>query len=505
MNLRRILKLLGAFLMSQGVSVVTQLLVPPIFLHRYPHGVEMYGEWMALTAAATYLTTLNSGIQSYGNNQMTLHYGRGELDQFRIVQSGALRILMMMVLVVALIGIGVLFMPVSRWMGLRHISSAAAALTLLFMLLRVVTGWIFGFISNSYMVVGELHRGAVWQNVQRLVAMLAMAAFLWGRASFPVLALTQFASVLLFTLIMVLELRFRAPILVPTLRYGNLRDMLGVLKPSSYYMLYSFGAFLCWQGPILLIQKILGPVAVAVFALSRVIFNMTRQLIIILTQSISQENIELIAGRKWQQLRRMYDLSERVVLFVNAATTVGALLACPLLLRVWLHKSGLYDPAVCTMMAIISAVMALRHHKYTFQYLSNRHEGVARFSVAAYGVMIVFTALTLRPLGIHAYLVSWLVAELLICVYVIRQNQLLFPVEFRPSLSHLGPFTVLLVSSFAAASWPVWHDAAWPLRRVGFVAAATIIILLVAGYYAFGMRELRSVFENRLRRRFAAR
>ena len=48
MSLRRILKMLAAFLTGQGVTVVTQLLVPPFFLHRYADGVAVYGEWVAL-------------------------------------------------------------------------------------------------------------------------------------------------------------------------------------------------------------------------------------------------------------------------------------------------------------------------------------------------------------------------------------------------------------------------------------------------------------------------
>ncbi|MFY9747905.1 MAG: hypothetical protein WAK25_16590, partial [Acidobacteriaceae bacterium] len=81
MSLKRILKLLAAFFTGQGVSIVTQLLVPPFFLHRYAHGVEVYGEWIALTAAVSYLNTLNSGLQTYANNQMAIHYNGGEVEQ----------------------------------------------------------------------------------------------------------------------------------------------------------------------------------------------------------------------------------------------------------------------------------------------------------------------------------------------------------------------------------------------------------------------------------------
>ncbi len=505
MSLRRILKLLGAFFMSQGVAVLAQLIVPPIFLHRYPHGVEMYGEWIALTAAVSYLASLNAGIQTYGNSQMTLHYNRGEVQEAKIVQSSMMRILLILLLLAGGFGTALLFMPLVRWMGLRHITSTAAALTLFLMILRLVTGWIFAFNCGSHMMIGEYHRGVVWRNVQRLVAMLALAVFLWMRASFPILALTQLASMVLCTAALIIDVRFRTPILVPSLRYGTRKDMFAVLKPTAYYMLYQLGGFLCWEGPILLIQKILGPTAVAVYAVTRVVFNMSRQAIIVFTNALSQQNIELIARRSWKQLQRMYDLSERVVLLLDPTATVGVLLACPFLFSVWLHKRGLYHPGVCIMMAVISAVMALRHHKWSFQYLSNRHEGVAKVCVAAYGVMIVFTALTLGAWGIHAYLAAWLAAELVICAYVIRQNRLLFPAEFRPPLAPLARLAVLLAVAFGLAAWPVLHDATWPLHRVAAVAAFATMALLVVDYFAFGLQELQAVFQRRLKRRFSFR
>lgn len=504
MSLKGVLKMFAAFFMSQGVSVVNQLLVPPLFLHRYPHGVEMYGEWVALTAAVTYLGTLNFGIQNYANNQMTLLYNRGEQEAAKTVQSSALRLILIMVLIVTAVGVSILFMPVARWMGLRHVSSAAAAMTLFLMALQLVATWFFAFLSNSYQVIGELHRGANWQNVQRLTSVFAMAAFLWVRASFQVLALTQLVSMVLYALIVLAELRIRAPILLPSLRYGNRHDMIAVLKPSAYYGLYAFSAFFCWQGPVLLIQKILGPAAVAVFALSRVVFNMSRQLLIILTYSIGQETIKLIATRSWAQLRRMYDLSERVVLAFTPVLTVGVLLAFPAIFSVWLHHSRLlYEPGVCMLMAAVSAVIAVREHKYAFQYLSNQHEGVARFSLVAYLLMIVVSALTLKTWGVSAFLVAWLIAELAIAVYVIAQNQKLFPAEFRPSLAPLPRIAVILAIAFAGSAWTVWHDGGWSITKLIVVATSAGAGLFIVSFFAFGLKDVQDVFVSRMRRRFA--
>jgi hypothetical protein len=62
--------------------------------------------------------------------------------------------------------IGSSFDPdIGEWIGLRHVSSAAASFTLFLMALQLVVPWFFAFLTNSYQVIGELHRGAVWQNV----------------------------------------------------------------------------------------------------------------------------------------------------------------------------------------------------------------------------------------------------------------------------------------------------------------------------------------------------
>src|SRR3569833_873432 len=85
MSLRRILKSGGSLVSAQGVNVITQLLLPPIFLRRY--GVAAYGEWLTLTAAVAYLSTLNFGLQTYTNNQVAICYNRGELNEAKTIQS----------------------------------------------------------------------------------------------------------------------------------------------------------------------------------------------------------------------------------------------------------------------------------------------------------------------------------------------------------------------------------------------------------------------------------
>src|SRR5271154_3648372 len=106
MSLRRILKMVLAFVTGQGVTIVTQLLIPPLFLHRFANGIAVYGEWITLSAAVSYLTSLNYGVQTYAANQMTIHRNRGEVEECRSVQaSGFLLLLWVMLAMLPVAGI----------------------------------------------------------------------------------------------------------------------------------------------------------------------------------------------------------------------------------------------------------------------------------------------------------------------------------------------------------------------------------------------------------------
>src|SRR6201989_3007539 len=142
MSLGRISKLFAAQNASQVLSLLTQLLLPPIFLHNY--GVTLYGEWLALTAAIGYLSTVNYGIQTYTNMQMTIHYNRGEVDECVHLQSGGLFILLIVFLSLAVLMCAIFFIPLDILLHLPlSLGEAQAILSLLS--LQIIAGMVFGF------------------------------------------------------------------------------------------------------------------------------------------------------------------------------------------------------------------------------------------------------------------------------------------------------------------------------------------------------------------------
>src|SRR6266704_1114077 len=117
MSILRIAITGSAQVTGQIVAVVTQLVLPPMFLRHY--GVSIYGEWLTLTATVSYLSTLNFGLQTFANNQVAIHYNRGEIEEARTIQSTALLLLFAIISAGALITIVVFFLPINVWLGLK--------------------------------------------------------------------------------------------------------------------------------------------------------------------------------------------------------------------------------------------------------------------------------------------------------------------------------------------------------------------------------------------------
>jgi O-antigen/teichoic acid export membrane protein len=503
MSLRRILKLLLAFVTAQGVTILTQLLVPPLFLHRFTDGLAVYGEWITLSAAVSYLGSINYGIQTYAVNQMTIHRNRGELEECSVVQASALRLFQWIVLALLPVAAIMVFLPVARWLHLRHVTDRGGGTVMALLLLQLLALMIFSLLGNSFMAVSRAHRGANWTNALRLISTAVLGILVWERASFAALAGSQVAVTLGFIVLVLFDLKREAPELVPELHLARRSVIRGMLKPSWHFTVLSLSSFLTWQAPILLMQRLLGPAAVAVFALTRTVFTMSRQALAVASLSIGPEITSLVGRKSWAQLRRLYDLSERVVLFLVPTVSVATLLASPWLLAVWLHKRSLYEPGLCILMALTSAAMGIKEHKYQFQSASNQHTDLSHVLIVSYSAVLLLSIFTMRYFGVVGFMWVWLAAEIAQIVVIFRMNKVLFPSDYSVTAGPLWKLILVLTIVFAGATYPARLSAGESLAKVVAVAAIYTAATAILSYWAFGLSHVMQMLRGRWERRLA--
>jgi O-antigen/teichoic acid export membrane protein len=510
MSLGRVSKLFAAQNASQVVSLLTQLLLPPIFLHSY--GVALYGEWLALSAAIGYLSTINYGLQTYTTMQMTIHYNRGEVKECIEVQSAGLRILLAVFGAVAILLLVIFALPLDRMLHLT-IQRGEAQWVLYLLGVQILASMLQGFFSGNYMVFGQTHRGVNFGNIVALLVLVSQVGLALARFNFAWIAGVQLAITLTSCLFLIVDLRRLAPQIAPTLRYWVPGSLKAILKPSVHYGLLFSSNVLAYQLPVLLMQRILGPAPVVVYSVTRTVYSMSRRILFLLTSSIGPEVTITFGQRDWRKLRRLYELSERIILLMVPAITFGSMLATPFLLRVWLHKGNLYDPSVCLLLGLTIAILGIKEHKYQFQFSSNQVREISYMTPVAYGLVLLVSIPLMHRLGLIGFLIPWAISELLQLFFLLRLNAVLFRQATvamrggRVDLVDRRPVYLLLaVLAFGtlAVAWPVYHLEEFRMPvQLGFAVLTTFVMLAVS-YWLFRVDEVRSLLWERVAARFPA-
>lgn len=487
--LKRIFKMLMAQGAGIGVLLLTQFLLPPIFLHSY--GVVGYGEWLVLSAAISYLSTLNFGITTYASNELTILRQKGDMQNYRRLQASTLALLLGLLGIGAVIVGGIALLPLNVLLHLKSVGRMEASVTAGFLGLQLLIGLLAGYYVGLFMVVQKSHRGYVWYASYRLGITLTAATLAWFHSSFAVLAIGQCTAVLIITIAILIDLRRQMRGIPLGVRGADWATAKSTIKPSGLFGLIFMQSFLVFQVPVILLQWLLGPEIVVLFTISRTVLSTARQFLSTLTTSISPEITFSFGSGDMKKLLDIFHNSERVVFSMIPVVNLGALLFSPVLLAIWLHKPNLFEAYTYALMALISAVMSMREHKQYFQYSTNVHNRLALIVFWGNLTMIAVSIPTTWWFGLHGFLYTWLVSEATQMGLLYMENRKLFGGD--PSIT-LVP--VLKLALFMGILLPlcllvVRYGREHSLVISGLLAAGGTAAIFAASYAMFGLSAVR--------------
>jgi O-antigen/teichoic acid export membrane protein len=474
----RILKNFGALFTGRLLSVVQQFVVPPIFVARY--SLAQFGEWGMLSGAVAAIGMLNFGVQTYINQDLAIRYNRSDSADYKVHQSTGLRLLLGVVLAAAALSLVLFLLPLNTWLRL-DIGYRATQWTAYLLACQVLSNILFGYFSGIFMSVSLAHRGANWSNIQVLLASLSLLVSVLLHLPFPVLAATQLASMLISIAGVMIDLRRTAPDLFPTLHGWDPSAVATILKPSGYFGVIEMSTFLTYQAPLIILQRFLGPIAVASFILMARLFSVSRQILGIFTLSMGAEITTLSGRRDWPALSTLYDYSERFIFFLVPLVNTGVLMLAPVLITVWMHKKAeLFSPYPYVLMAAISMVISVKEHKFIFQFSTNTHEELAKIMFGSYVVMVLASLALVPWLGLVGFLWTWFVAETFQMIFIVRLNVRLFAHIDKIELIYLRRLVGICIPSLLLALFLLHRTAGFhiPLQIAIAVGCGALIAAL---------------------------
>jgi len=491
--------MLGALFAGMGITIATQLLLPPAFLHFY--GVSRYGEWLVLSGTLGYLSTLNFGVTTYASNELTMLHKRGEMVKYRELQGSTLALSLGMIGFGVLLSSLVFIIPIAKLLHLSTMSQSEVALTAFFLGLSTLVNIIAGYYNSLFMVIEESHRGLTWSNVRTFGATLAAVGLAVFRVSFSTVAIGQFLIVLLLTLFSVHDLRRRMGDLPLGLQGANKKTAKSIIAPSGMFGMIFAQQFLTFQAPLIMLQWIVGPTVVVLFSTSRTILSTARQSLAKLTNAIAPEITFSYAHQNMNRLLKIFHYSEKVIFAGIPIANLGAYLFAPVLLEVWLRRPTLFDSYTYGLMALISGAISMRDHKQFFQFSTNQHK---RLSIIVFFGNLLMVALSIPftlKLGLNGFLYMWLLSELAQMALIYFENKKLFNND--PSISMIP---VLKLGAVMAVSLPLCAAMLTFARQrsltmVAMVATLGLLLVIVECYFVFGLKDVMDELRVRVRDR----
>lgn len=422
---RRIASGAGAYGYAQAVSIGTQLVSLPLFLHHWD--MATYGTWLALTALPFYLSLADAGISTASSNQMIGLITQGQKARAaEVFQSAVAFLSSISLLILLVIGATLWLLPSSvldipQWKAVLMLLSISVVLGLFCSLAEVVYKATGGYAAGTYLV-----------TTGRLVEWAGGLTGLVLTRSFIGVAASALLARLGYTLLCIGLSQRRTDFLRWGVRRASLADVRQAAAPGALFLSLSLTNALSLQGFTLLVAATLGPVATAVFNTYRTVARIVVQVTNALSNPLWPELTALKGQRDDGAFWKLYRRANRLGLAIAAA---GALLVygvSPWLLDFWTHGQIPFTATSMALFLLYAAVCSATQVPRVVLMAINRHAGLAGQSLLAAVVALVVAWLVWDSADMPGVVAAMLLGEALVWLTATRAVRRLHTTKTTP-------------------------------------------------------------------------
>lgn len=397
----------GAYGYAQAVSIGTQLVALPLFLHYWD--MATYGYWLALTALPFYLSLADAGISTASSNQMIGLITQGKKARAaEVFQSAVAFLSCASLLVLLVVGATLLLLPATtlqapQWKTVLMLLSISVVLSLFCSLAEVIYKATGGYAAGTYLVT----TGRLVDWAGGLIGLVLTQSFI-GVAASALLARLG------YTLLSIWLSQRRTDFLRWGVRRASLADIRQVAAPGMLFLSLSLTNALSLQGFTLLVAATLGPAATAVFNTYRTLARIVVQITNGLSNPLWPELTALKGLQDDGAFWKLYRRANRLGLLIAAGGALLVYAVAPWLLDLWTHGHIPFTATSMALFLLYAAVCSATQVPRVVLMSINRHGGLAWQSLAAAAVSLVVAWLAWRSAGMAGVVGAMLLGEALV-------------------------------------------------------------------------------------------
>ena len=416
--IRRIFHAANAIVFGHSIARVGSLVLVPLFLRYW--SASLYGEYVALFAAVGYLSSLDIGMQQAVVNRLTQAYARKNLEEYRSVQHTALAFYVLLAITVTLFVAGIAWLlPIPHWIGLKLTRPNIATLVIILLAAYVMWTMPMRLITATYQTMGDLARSQWIANAQQVIVVVLSALVLIFGGGMLGIAFLQVLTVGITALFVLLDVRWRFPVLFPEIAGAKLSVLKELTHPSILFCLLLVGNLIAYQGSILLISAVMGGLAVAVLSISKAVIDVIRQGLYSISLALCPDFARMEALGEFEKLRKVH----RMVVAGTGAITLALVASIwyegPQIINMWTRGRIEPDAMLLRLFLVLVAFQTPWAASSTVATATNRHkvQAIGYFFAAIVGIGLV--AALIQPLGIWAVPVGLTLGEAVGCYHFV--------------------------------------------------------------------------------------
>jgi O-antigen/teichoic acid export membrane protein len=440
---------------SRIIQAGYTILLVPLLIRAW--GVDGYGQWIALTALASYMGLSNFGLVTTSANDMVIASGAGDAERARQTFQVSINLAIFLVLpLIVLLVVGLSLTPLSRGLHLSQIDPAAAAgiiacsgAALWFQTLRglmVAALYATGSYGFAYYVQGAM------KLCELLGLALVVSLYAGSQVSAAVVvALAAFAELL----VIALYARRAAPWARIDVRAFDRAWMASQAKPAIGFMVSNLATQgLMTQGPRVVLGALLGGPAVALYSIYATAMRFVDQLLLTLVMPLEVEIAHSSGRGDFKQIHRLIVLGTHFSWALFLCVSAGLLLFGPMVFRIWTTGRIEFSYGLMALFMCLSAANLQGRVSLHALISTNRLYGPSFLMLLVAAFSIGLGAFLTHLMGVNGMVLGGIAGEFLNSVIVIVAVAYWLRQPPRHLLGNLldfkGSFSELRAQSLAA-------------------------------------------------------
>jgi O-antigen/teichoic acid export membrane protein len=350
---RRIWESLAAATFARVVQIGYVFALVPLLLSVW--GIELYGEWIILTAFASFASLANVGVVQASASEIMLAASGGRHDQASRI---AITTLLASATLILIVLMGLLtvfhFVDIKTFFGLTMIGPDEAIAVIMLAVAGILLSILLPPLSAALSVVVGNAMSTVVATLTKIGELCAIAAIIFASGGGPkwvtsMLAISVIASLVIH---LILVRRF-APWLLFDLRQFDLSILRCLMHPSfAQILIYVSTNIFAVQLPRIILGHLAGPAAVGVFTIVATFARTARTFTSLFSQSLQIEMARAFAEKRRAVLVRMIESLCRIHLWSSIGVVVTlALLSRPIFSQ-WTHGKVAFDLELYVLLGI---------------------------------------------------------------------------------------------------------------------------------------------------------